>query len=71
MALTLLQIISTAPSLHKNPHNSAIFAQKNKNYMRYGNLTKRSFDWDQPEIYSFSRLEMRTDDNCAYDDKLP
>ena len=45
--------------LHRNPHNSAIFAQKSKNYMTHGNYTKRSFNWDQPEICSFSRLEMR------------
>ena len=45
--------------LYKKPHNSAIFDQKSRNYMRYGNYTKRSFNWDQPEICSFSRLEMR------------
>ena len=49
------------PGLHKNPHNSAISAQKSKNYMRYGNYTKRSFNCDQPEICSFSRLEMRAE----------
>ena len=58
------------PSLHKNPDNSIISAQKSKNYMRYGNYTKRSFNWDQPEICTFSRLEMRADDNYTYDDEL-
>ena len=36
-----------------------MFTWKSKNNMRYGNYTKRSFNWDQPEICSFSRLEMR------------
>ena len=54
----------------QNPHNSNISAQKSKNYMRYGNYTKRSFNWDQPEICTFSRLEMRADDNYTYDDEL-
>ena len=56
--------------LHRNPHNSVIFAQKSKNYMMYGNYGKRSFNWNQPEIRSYSRLEMRADDNCTYDDEL-
>ena len=30
--------------LHRNPYNSAIFISKSKNYMRYGNYTKRSFN---------------------------
>ena len=36
-----------------------MFTWKRKNNMRYGNYTKRSFNWDQPEICSFSRLEIR------------
>ena len=49
--------------LHRNPHNSAISGQKNKNFMRYGNWTKRSISWDQPEICSFSRLEMGAEES--------
>ena len=56
--------------LYRNPYNSAIFVEKSKNYMRYRNYTKRSFNSDQPEICSFSRLEMRADDNYTYDDEL-
>ena len=47
--------------LHRNPHKSAIFALKSKYYMRFGNYMKRSFNWGQPEICSFSRLEMRAE----------
>ena len=45
--------------LYKNPYISAIFAQKSKNYMRYGICSKRSFKCDQPEYCNFSRLEIR------------
>ena len=36
--------------LYRNPHNPAIFAQKSKNYMRYGNYMKRSFKLDEDKI---------------------
>ena len=44
---------------HKNPHNSACFGWKSKNYMSYQNYSLSSFQQDQPEGSSFSRLEMR------------
>ena len=46
---------------YKNPHNSRFYDGKLKKHMMFENSKRKSFEQDQSEICSYSRLEMRVD----------